>query len=145
MFNVDEHILNILLGIKKPASCGLFNYLNLILIQSIFQAFTGLEARHLGCFDFQSSACAWVATRTCSAFADTESTKANQSHSIALFEGLLDSLNDRSERTCCSCFRNVRFTSNVLNQFGLVHGLVPIVNLGTSNADLGSLLKLFKK
>jgi hypothetical protein len=29
----------------------------------------------------------------------------------------------------------------VFNQFGLVHVVVPIVNLGTSNADLVSLLK----
>jgi hypothetical protein len=29
----------------------------------------------------------------------------------------------------------------VFNQFGLVHGLVPIVDLDTSSADLVSLLK----
>jgi hypothetical protein len=33
----------------------------------------------------------------------------------------------------------------MFNQFGLVHGLVPIVDLDTSNADLISLLNLFKK
>jgi hypothetical protein len=143
MFNENGCILNIFPRIKKPAIAGIYLIdLNLILIQSIFQAFTGLKAWHLGGLDLQSSTCAWVTTCASSTLAHAESTKTNQSHGIAFFEGLLDCLNDGSERTCGGSFRNVRFGCDVFNQFGLVHGLVPIVSLVTSNADLISLLKL---
>jgi hypothetical protein len=105
MFNENGCILNIFPRIKKPAIAGIYLIdLNLILIQSIFQAFTGLKAWHLGGLDLQSSTCAWVTTCASRALADAESTETNQSHGIAFFEGLLNRFNDRSECSCGGCF-----------------------------------------
>ena len=76
-------------------------------VEVIFQSLTWAELRHLGCFDFDRCACAWVAACACSTFANGKSTETNQGHGATFFERLFDGINHGVECACRCSFRDV--------------------------------------
>jgi len=90
-------------------------------VQCVFEGFARTEFWNFGGFDFNLIASAWVAASAGSANANGESSKTDQSHGIASFQGLSDSADGGLKRARGGCFGDIGLLGNVFDQFSFVH------------------------
>ncbi|MGJ8518001.1 hypothetical protein LMG33810_002360 [Carnimonas sp. LMG 33810] len=92
-----------------------------VLVDGVLERFTSLEARHFSRSNLDRLASLGVATSTCSAFLDAESTEAYQSNSVAFLEAVSDRIDQRVESTSSCRFRNVGRSRDGFDQFRFIH------------------------
>ena len=90
-------------------------------VQRILQCFARTKLGNLCRLDFNRSAGARIAARTCGTFSDRKCTKANQRNRAAFFQGRLHRTNGGLQRACSSSLGNIRVFCDVFYKFCFIH------------------------